>query len=343
MFQDILARLANHQTLSEAEAAAAMDEIMEGKAGESQITAFLAMLSLRGESADELTGCARSMRAHARQLRVDRPLLDIVGTGGDGTATFNISTASALVISSLGVDVAKHGNRSVSSTSGAADVLEALSISIQSTPEDAHRLLDMTHMCFLFAPLYHQSMKYAIGPRKALGFRTIFNMLGPLTNPAGAERQMLGVYSQELAELYAHALVRLGTERTLVVTGDDGMDELTIAGRSHILLIENEKITASTLTPEDVGLHRGTLKAIQVANPAQSAALIESIFTGSTAHPEARDAILLNAGAGLFTAGFSATIGEGVHEAREALDSGRAIAQLNALRRASKETIRAHA
>lgn len=341
MFQEILSRLVNQQTLTEPEAAHAMDEIMEGKAAPGQISAFLSMLSMRGETVEELSGCAQSMKAHALQLNCPKPLLDIVGTGGDSTGTFNISTASAIVISSLGVDVAKHGNRSVSSTSGAADVLEALSIRIQSTPESALSLLEQTHMCFLFAPLYHASMKYAIGPRKELGFRTIFNLLGPLTNPAGTKRQLLGVYSPEVARMYAEALVRMGTERSLVVTGEDGMDELTIAGRTDAFLIENDKIESFSITPQDVGLHGGKIEQIQVSNPEESAALIQSIFSGSEAHPAALDAVLLNTGAGLFAAGYAASIAEGVHEAAKAITDGHALGQLNQLRQATKEA--AHA
>lgn len=341
MFQEKLKDLVAGKKLSEQEAAAMMDEIMEGKASSSQIAAFLSLLSMRGETVEELAGSVRSMRAHAKPLHYAFPVLDIVGTGGDGTATFNISTASALLLSALGVNVAKHGNRSVSSTSGAADVLEALKIDIQSTPELAASLLDRTHMCFLFAPLYHASMKYAIEPRKALGFRTIFNMLGPLTNPAGAQRQLLGVYSKPLAEIYAQAIVKLGTERTLVVTGEDGMDELTIAGRTDAFLVENGKITTFTITPEEVGLNSGRLEDIQVENPKESAELIEAVFSGNTKNTTAINAVLLNAGAGLFVAGRTSSIAEGVHEAREAINTGAGLDQLNLMRRQTKEA--AHA
>lgn len=336
MFQEKLAQLVQGQTLSETEASAIMDEIMEGNAAPSQIAAFLALLSARGETVEELAGCARSMSAHAKSLEYSEPLLDIVGTGGDGNRTFNISTASAIVISSLGVNVAKHGNRSVSSTSGAADALEALDIGIQSTPDSARQLLDRTHMCFLFAPLYHASMKYAIEPRKALGFRTIFNMLGPLTNPAHARRQLLGVYNRKLTEMYAETLLRLGTERTLVVTGEDGMDEFTICGRSDAILIENGRTSTFSIRPEDVGLDIGILKAIQVKDPQESASLIHSVFSGSAGNPSALNAILLNAGAGLFVAGHTSSIGEGVHEAREAIESGRALRQLQLLQQVTK-------
>ncbi|GGL47127.1 anthranilate phosphoribosyltransferase [Sporolactobacillus putidus] len=337
MFQEKLKELVKGKTLTEQEAAELMDEIMEGKADPCQIAAFLSLLSMRGETVDELTGCVRSMRAHAKPIRYDKELLDIVGTGGDGTATFNISTASAILLSGLGVNVAKHGNRSVSSTSGAADVLEALRIPIQSTPEQAASLLDRAHMCFLFAPLYHASMKYAIAPRKALGFRTIFNMLGPLTNPAGAERQLLGVYSKEAAEAYANAIVKLGTRRSLVVTGDDGMDELTIAGRTEAYLIEDHKIKSFSLVPEDVGLSAGRLEEIQVENPEESAVMIEAIFSGDTQNRTAVNAVLLNAGAGLYVAGRTDSIAEGVHEANQAVDDGRALKQLNLLRAQAKE------
>ncbi|WP_332238122.1 anthranilate phosphoribosyltransferase [Sporolactobacillus sp. KGMB 08714] len=337
MFQKKLKELVKGKTLTEQEAAELMDEIMEGRADPCQIAGFLSLLSMRGETADELAGCVRSMRAHAKPVHYDKELLDIVGTGGDGTATFNISTASAILLSGLGVNVAKHGNRSVSSTSGAADVLEALGISIRTTPEQAASLLEQTHMCFLFAPLYHASMKYAIEPRKALGFRTIFNMLGPLTNPAGAERQLLGVYSRKAAEAYANAIVKLGTRRALVVTGDDGMDELTITGRTRAYLIEDQRIHSFSLMPEDVGLSAGRLEDIQVKTPAESAALIEAIFSGKTQNRSAMNAVLLNAGAGLYVAGRMDSIAEGIHEANRAIENGKALEQLNLLRTQTEE------
>jgi anthranilate phosphoribosyltransferase len=336
MFKETLKDLVEGKKLSEREAGLMMDEIMEGKATSSQIASYLTLLSMRGETIDELAGSVRSMRAHAKALHYHHSLLDIVGTGGDGTATFNISTAAALVLSSLGIHVAKHGNRSVSSTSGAADALEALGINIQSTPASASRLLDQTHMCFLFAPLYHASMKYAIEPRKELEFRTIFNQLGPLTNPAAAERQLLGVYSRPLAERYAQAIAKLGTERTLVVTGEDGMDELSIAGRTDAFLIENGTIQTFSLIPEAVGLTTGSLKEIQVKNPQESASLIEAVLSGDQKNQTAVGAVLLNAGAGLYVAGTTSSIAEGVHEANEAIRSGAAIDQLNLLRRETK-------
>jgi anthranilate phosphoribosyltransferase len=341
MFQEKLKQLVTGTTLSEQEAEGMMNEIMDGQASPSQIAGFLSILSLRGETVNELTGCVRSMRGHARQLNSDKELVDIVGTGGDGTATFNISTASALVMSAIGVDVAKHGNRSVSSTSGAADVLEALGIPVRTTPEQAASQLERTHMCFLFAPIYHASMKYAIEPRKALGFRTIFNLLGPLTNPAGAQRQLLGVYSNEAAEAYARAVTSLGTHRTLIVAGEDGMDEVSVTGKTRCYLVENGEIRQFTLTPETVGLTTGKLNEIQVGNPAESAALIETVLNGDTSNLSARNAVLLNAGAGLFVAGRTNTIAEGVHEAEQAINDGSAQRQLNLLRTQKAET--AHA
>jgi anthranilate phosphoribosyltransferase len=342
MFQEKLKELVTGTTLSEQEAEGMMDEIMDGKASPAQIAGFLSILSLRGETVEELTGCVRSMRAHAKQMNSSRELMDIVGTGGDGTATFNISTASAIVLSALGVDVAKHGNRSVSSTSGAADVLEALGIPVRMTPEEAEQQLQRTHMCFLFAPIYHASMKYAVAPRKALGFRTIFNLLGPLTNPAGAQRQLLGVYSEKAAEAYAHAVSSLGTHRTLIVSGEDGMDEISVTGATRCLLVEGGQIRRFTLTPESVGLVSGRISDIQVGNPDESAALIERILNGEKANQAARNAVLLNAGAGLFVAGRTGTIAEGVHEADQAIIDGSARQQLSLLR-AQKTEAAAHA
>lgn len=342
MFQEKLKQLVTGTTLSEQEAEGMMDEIMEGQASSAQIAGFLSILSLRGETVEELTGCVRSMRGHAKHLNSNRELMDIVGTGGDGTATFNISTASAIVLSALGVDVAKHGNRSVSSTSGAADVLEALGIPVRITPEEAAQQLEKTHMCFLFAPIYHASMKYAVAPRKALGFRTIFNLLGPLTNPAGAQRQLLGVYNEKAAEAYARAVSSLGTHRTLIATGEGGMDEIAVTGETRCYLVENGQIRKFSITPEKVGLTAGNLRDIQVGNPEESAALIEQVLNGETENRTARHAVLLNAGAGLFVAGRTSTIAEGIHEADQAISDGLARKQLSLLR-AQKTEAAAHA
>lgn len=342
MFQEQLKQLITGTTLSEQEAESMMDEIMEGKASPAQIAGFLSILSLRGETVEELTGCVRSMRGHAKHLNSDRELVDIVGTGGDGTATFNISTASAIVLSALGVDVAKHGNRSVSSTSGAADVLEALGIPVRITPEEAAQQLERTHMCFLFAPIYHASMKYAVAPRKALGFRTIFNLLGPLTNPAGAQRQLLGVYNEKAAEAYARAVSSLGTHRTLIATGEGGMDEIAVTGETRCYLVENGQIRQFSITPGKVGLTAGNLRDIQVGNPEESAALVEQVLNGETENRTARNAVLLNAGAGLFVAGRTSTIAEGIHEADQAISAGLARNQLSLLR-AQKTEAAAHA
>lgn len=332
MFQEQLKELVTGKVLSKDEAIAMMDDIMDGTATPSQIAAFLSIIAMRGETVDELIGFVKSMRAHAKTFTYDEEVIDTVGTGGDGASTFNISTASAILLSSLGVNVAKHGNRSVSSKSGSADALEALGISIQSTPEEALASLKRTHMCFLFAPLYHASMKHAAGPRKELGFRTVFNLLGPLTNPAQAERQLLGVFNQDAAKKYADALLDLGTRRSLVVNGSGGLDELSISGATDAFLVEDGKVAHFSVAPEDVGLERGRLKDIQVENPRESAELIEAIFAGRTANQSAINIVLLNAGAGLYVYGRADTIAEGVHDARRALEDGLGLKQLNLLR-----------
>lgn len=332
MFQEQLKELMTGKILSRDEAIAMMDDIMDGKATPSQIAAFLSIIGMRGETVDELIGFVQSMRAHARTFSYEEEVIDTVGTGGDGASTFNISTASAILLSSLGVNVAKHGNRSVSSKSGSADALEALGISIQSTPEEASASLKRTHMCFLFAPLYHASMKHAAVPRKELGFRTVFNLLGPLTNPAQAERQLLGVFNLDVAKKYADVLLKLGTRRSLVVTGSGGLDELSISGATDAFLVEGGKVEQFSVTPEDVGLERGRLEDIQVENPQESAELIEAIFAGKTNNRSAIDTVLLNTGAGLYVYGRTDSIAEGVHAAGKALEDGLALKQLNLLR-----------
>ena len=335
-FKSGLSRLINGEQLTRNEAKNMMDAIMSGVSTPSQISAFLSILRFRGETAEELTGFVESLRAHARTINYHDEVLDTCGTGGDGLSTFNISTAVAILLSSLGVKVAKHGNRAVSSRSGSADVLEKLNIPVQTTIEEAVASLDEHHMSFLFAPLYHASMKYAALPRKELGFRTVFNVLGPLANPANSQRQLLGVYDFEIARKMAETLRSLGTKRALLVTGEYGLDEFSITGPSRVLLVENNKIIEKTISPEDVGLPLGPLEDIQVKTIDESAALIQSIFSGENTST-AKNIVLLNAGAALFVAGKVDTIAEGVKITREAIDSKRAYAQLNRLKKDKKE------
>ncbi|WP_373284405.1 anthranilate phosphoribosyltransferase [Pullulanibacillus pueri] len=335
-FKDGLRRLMNGEQFNRQEARHMMDCIMSGIATTSQISAFLSVLQFRGESSEELTGFVESMRSHAITIEKAEHALDTCGTGGDGLSTFNISTAVAILLSSLNVKVAKHGNRAVSSKSGSADVLEYLGVPVQSSVEDALRALKKNNMCFLFAPLYHASMKHAAGPRKELGFRTVFNILGPLVNPAKSECQLLGVYDFNIARKMAETLKALGTKRSMLVTGEYGLDELSITGPSNVLLVENNQIRELTIAPEDVGLPRGNLKEIQVSTVEESARLIEAIFNGEN-QSTAYNIVLLNAGAALYVADKVPTVTEGVNMAREAIRAGRVSEQLNRLKGEARE------
>jgi anthranilate phosphoribosyltransferase len=321
MFKTYLNQLIEGETLTRHEARIVMDDIMNGNATPSQISSFLSVLRFRGETVEELIGFVESMRSHATPLEHSEDVLDTCGTGGDGAKTFNISTTVAIILASMGVKVAKHGNRAMSSKSGSADVLEALGIPVQSTPDEALHALHTHNLCFLFAPLYHASMKYAAGPRKELGFRTVFNILGPLANPANTKRQLLGVYDFEHARKMALALKELGVKRTLLVTGEGGLDELSITGPSQLLKVEGESVEEFTLSPEDVGLTKGTLGDIQVSSIEESARLIQEVLNG-TANRSAMGIVLLNTGAALYVAGKTESIKDGVRLAREAIESG---------------------
>jgi len=329
-FQDVLKRLLNRETLSREEARSLMDEVMSGRAKPNQISSLLSILRFRGETVAELTGFAESLRAHMDGFD-GGDVLDTCGTGGDGVSTFNISTAVAILISGMGVKVAKHGNRAVSSKSGSMDVIEQLGLEMAESKETAISDLKEVGICFLYAPLYHASMKHASGPRKDLGFRTVFNLLGPLANPARAKRQLLGVYEEASARKVAETLRNLGTERSLVVTGSGGLDELSITGPSRAFLVEHGDITTFDVEPEAVGLNRGALSDLQVEKAGESAQVIEAVLANQ-ANPAARDIVLLNAGAALFVAGRAATIADGVHLARAALSSGVGRRQLQRLR-----------
>lgn len=307
-----------------------MDAIMNGEATPSQISSFLSILRFRGETVEELTGFVKSMRGHATTLEHSEDVLDTCGTGGDGSKTFNISTTVAIVLASMGVKVAKHGNRAMSSKSGSADVLEVLGIPVQGSPEDAIQALQSTNLCFLFAPLYHSSMKHASGPRKELGFRTVFNLLGPLANPANAKRQLIGVYDFNQASKMAEALKELGVERTVLVTGEGGLDEFSITGVSNYLKVENGAVETGSLSPEDVGLEKGRLEDIQVGSAEESAEVIKAIFNGE-ANASQRGIVLLNAGAALFVSGQASSIQEGVERVKEAIDSGQTLHYYNGL------------
>ena len=324
-------KLVDCRDISAEEAAVSMNEIMSGEATTSQIAAFLIALRMKGETLEEITGCARVMRDKADKVTLSKDAIDIVGTGGDGANTFNISTCSAFVVAAAGLPVAKHGNRSASSKCGSADVLEQLGVPINQTPEESTQCLQEVGMAFLFAPLYHPAIGKVATFRRELGIRTIFNLLGPLLNPASAPYQLLGVSSPELLVKMAEALKRLDCKRALVVVGDDGLDEVTLTGRTQAILVDHGILEPLELFPEDFGFKRCSLDALKGGSPEENARLIHSILQGE-AGPK-RDIVLLNAGIAIYVAKRSKTIQEGIDLARYSLDSGQAFGKLNALRK----------
>ncbi|MCB0108013.1 MAG: anthranilate phosphoribosyltransferase [Caldilineaceae bacterium] len=327
--QQAIHQLFEGQSLTVADADAAMSQIMAGEATEAQIGAFLAALRMKGETVDEITGCASAMKRAATQVRPaigDATLIDVVGTGGDGTHTFNISTTSALVVAGSGVKVAKHGNRSVSSRSGAADVLTALGAHVQLTAEQAAACIEEVGFAFLFAVAYHPAMRFAIGARRELAARTIFNILGPLTNPASATNLLVGAYDAALIEPMAKVLGQMGCRAAYVVHGADGLDELSITGVNKVSHLRDGKVTNFVLDPTDYGFGRATLADIQGGDPAENAALTRGILQGEI-HGPMRDAVLLNAGVALSTE--CGNIQAGIVEARASIDSGAALRVLD--------------
>ncbi len=335
MIKEIIAMLVDGKDLSEDECVGAMNEIMEGAATDAQIGAFLIALRIKGETVDEIVGGARVMREKVLRVDVeDVPVvIDTCGTGGDGTGTFNVSTAAALIAASGGVAVAKHGNRSVSSSSGSADVLSHLGINIELKPKQAAESIRRLNFGFMFAPLYHGAMKHAIGPRREMGVRTIFNVLGPLTNPAGVKRQVMGVYDSSLVDLIASVLLKLGSERALVVRSEDNLDEISPSAPTTIAEVRDGGIKKYTVSPGDFGLENGSLDDIKVASAEESADMICSVFSGSQG--TARTAAVLNAAAAFFVAGTVEKIGDGVRRAEGLIDSGDASKHLKKLVEAS--------
>ena len=307
-----------------------MQEIMLGEATPSQISAFLTALRMKGETAEEIAGCARAMRAHATKVVTrQNPLIDTCGTGGDGVSTFNVSTVVAFVIAGAGVAVAKHGNRSVSSRCGSADVLETLGVRIELGPEEIGTCLDEIGIGFLFAPRLHPAMKYALTPRREIGIRTIFNVLGPLTNPASASIQLLGVYDPRLTETIAQVLSLLGTHRALVVHGADGLDELSTTGVNKVAQLHNGEITTYYLDPKELGLPSAKLAQLKGGLPEENARIMRALLQGEKGAK--RDIVLLNAVAGLLVAEKAADFKEGLSLAAESIDSGRALNKLEQL------------
>lgn len=327
MIKESIIKLSKKQDLTYAEAETVMDEIMSGQATPVQMSAYLTALSLKGETIDEITASAAGMRAHCIKLLHNLDVLEIVGTGGDGSNSFNISTTSSLVIAAGGVPVAKHGNRAASSKSGAADVLEALGVKITLTPERSAEILKKINICFLFAQNYHIAMKYVAPIRKELGIRTVFNILGPLSNPAGANMELMGVYDQSLVEPLAQVMANLGVDRGMVVYGQDSLDEISMCAPTSVCEIRDGKFTSYEITPEQFGYERCEKGALTGGTPAENAEITKAILKGEEKGPK-RQAVCLNAGAALYIAGKSASIEEGVKLAESLIDSGAALKKL---------------
>lgn len=327
MIKEVIIKLSKKQDLAYAEAEAVMDEIMSGQATPVQMSAYLTALALKGETIDEITASAAGMRAHCIKLLHNLDVLEIVGTGGDGSNSFNISTTSSLVIAAGGVPVAKHGNRAASSKSGAADVLEALGVKITLTPERSAEILKKINICFLFAQNYHIAMKYVAPIRKELGIRTVFNILGPLSNPAGANMELMGVYDQSLVEPLAQVMANLGVNRGMVVYGQDSLDEISMCAPTSVCEIRDGKFTSYEITPEQFGYERCEKGALTGGTPAENAEITKAILKGEEKGPK-RQAVCLNAGAALYIAGKAASIEEGVKLAESLIDSGAALKKL---------------
>ena len=325
-----IATVIEGRDLDEADMEVVMRQIMTGQATPAQIGGFLIGLRMKGETVAEITAAARVMRELATAVEISGPhLVDTCGTGGDGASTFNISTASAIVTAAAGGRVAKHGNRSVSSSSGSADVLEAAGVKLDINPAQVAACIDRVGVGFLFAPQHHSAMKHAIGPRKEMRVRTLFNLLGPLTNPAAAPNQVLGVFSADWVEPLAQVLKQLGSQHVLVVHAEDGLDEISIAAPTLVAELRDGNISTYTVAPEDFGLQRSRLDSIAVENAAQSLAMIGAVFDNQPG--PARDIVCLNAGAAIYAAGLTESLQEGVARASEVITSGRAKQTLAAL------------
>ncbi|HIC85933.1 MAG TPA: anthranilate phosphoribosyltransferase [Desulfobacterales bacterium] len=344
MIKQAISKVVRQEDLSEEEMRGVMDEIMEGLATPAQIGAFITALRIKGETVDELVGAAKSLRTKARKLRIqnhlvnidrdeinidDETILDTCGTGGDGTNTFNVSTTTAFVAAGGGVRVAKHGNRAVSSRCGSADVLEHLGIKLDINDANVEQCIREIGIGFLYAPLYHGAMKYAAGPRREIGIRTIFNLLGPLTNPAGATVQVLGVYLPKLTDKMAQVLARLHTREAFVVCGEGTFDEISICGPTRVSHLKGDKITTFKITPEEFGLPRAKPESIRGGTARDNARIVRSILEGEKG--PRRDMVLLNAAAAFVAAGLDNNFEDGIERAKESIDSGKAKEKLDAL------------
>lgn len=344
MIKEAIAKVVRGDDMNEEEMGMAMEEILTGKATPAQIGSFITALRIKGETVNEITGAARAMRARAEKIRLDNhmvnidrdeinveeeTILDTCGTGGDGTNTFNVSTATALVVAGGGIKVAKHGHRGVSSHCGSADVVKALGLKLDINTSNVERCIQEVGIGFLYAPLFYGTMKYPAGPRREIGIRTIFNLLGPLTNPAGVTTQVMGVYDPDLTEKMAHVLKRLATREAFVVCGEGTFDEISICGPTRISHLKDGKINTFTITPEEYGLKRARPDDIRGGDAKKNARIIREILEGQRGAK--RDMVLLNAAAAFVVAGFDSDFEEGIKRARDVIDSGLAKEKLNAL------------
>ncbi|MPZ74915.1 MAG: anthranilate phosphoribosyltransferase [Deltaproteobacteria bacterium] len=328
--REAIENLVNRNNLSEAETIDVMSQIMTGEATPLQVASFLTALRMKGETVEEITGAARVMREKAHRVQVgSKTVLDTCGTGGDQKGSFNISTTAAFVVAGAGVDVAKHGNRSVSGQSGSADVLAALGVNIDAPKERVEACIQTIGIGFLFAPLLHEAMKYAVQPRRDIGIRTIFNLLGPLTNPAMAKYQLIGLYSGELLVVIAHVLKNLGSARAMVVHGMEGLDEISLCGPTKVAELRDGQVKEYTVEPKDMGLKRCRLEELHGGSPDESAAIVQGVLRGNKG--PARDVVLLNSGAALYVSGKAAALEQGMHFAADSIDSGRARQKLEQL------------
>ena len=328
MIVEAISKVVSGESLTLEEAAQVMNEIMSGEATPAQFGAFVTALRLKGETVDEIAGMAQVMREHSLHVDVDGSLVDTCGTGGDGSGTFNISTTAAFVAAGAGAKVAKHGNRAMSGASGSADVLEALGAKVDLSPKSVARCIKETGFGFMFAQGFHPSMRFAAGPRREIGIRTVFNILGPLTNPAGAGAQVIGVADASMASKMAQALSRLGSRRALVVHGDDGLDEITIADSTRVWELMEGDVREYNILPEGSGVTRAPLSEIQASDAEQSASILRDVLAGETG--AARDVVLLNAAAALLAANMVLSIPTGVEIAADAIDTGSAMRRMQA-------------
>jgi len=336
MIKEAIAKVIESQDLAHHEMEEVMEEILTGKASPSQVACFLTALRIKGETVDEITGAVIVMRRHVNKIRLNKGVvLDTCGTGGDRKGTFNISTVAAFVAAGCGIAVAKHGNRSISSLCGSADLLEKLGIDITMDEVKAKACLEEVGIAFLFAPNFHPAMRYAMPVRQEIGIRTLFNLLGPLTNPADATHQLVGVYASQWTEVIARVLKNLGTRHALVVHGEDGLDEITITGKTKVSELKNGRIKTYVIKPQDFGIKRKEIKTILGGNTSCNAEILERILRGESGAQ--RDIVILNAGAAIYAADMAKNIKEGIRLAKESIDSGAALKKLELLRKYSKK------